>query len=63
MLAVNVEDETVDLPQMLADRSPRLALDRDDVDFSHSHTSNCFDYEQLKHEEIAFVHVEDYEPC
>ena len=51
MLSVNLEDDTVDLAQMIACRSPRLALDRDDVGFSHA--PNCADYDQLCYDEIA----------
>ena len=51
MLSVNLEDNTVDLAQMIACRSPRLALDRDDVGFSHA--PNCADYDQLCYDEIA----------
>ena len=34
MLIVNLENDTIDLAQMIAGRTPRLALDRDDVGFS-----------------------------
>ena len=33
MLIVNLENDTIDLAQMIAGRTPRLALDRDDVGF------------------------------
>ena len=36
MLIVNLENDTIDLAQMIAGRNPRLALDRDDVGFSHA---------------------------
>ena len=39
MLSINLENDTIDLPQMIADRAPRLALDREDVGFSHA--SDC----------------------
>ena len=29
MLSINLENDTIDLPQMIADRAPRLALDRE----------------------------------
>ena len=50
MLIVNLENDTIDLPQMIAGRVPRLALDRDDVGFSHA--SDCHNQDQLNHEEI-----------
>jgi len=50
MLVVNLENDTIDLPQMIADRHPRLALHRDDVGFSHD--SDCSDEDLLSHEEI-----------
>ena len=51
MLIVNLEDGTVDLAQMIAHRNPRLALDRDDVGFSHA--LDCADYDQLCYDEIS----------
>ena len=50
MLIVNLENDTVDLTQMIAGRTPRLALDRDDVGFSH--TGDCHNEDQLDYEEI-----------
>ena len=51
MLIVNLEDDTVDLAQMIACRNPRLALDRDDVGFSHA--LDCADNDQLCYDELA----------
>ena len=51
LLIVNLEDGTVDLAQMIAHRNPRLALDRDDVGFSHA--PDCADYDQLCYDEIS----------
>ena len=50
MLSVNLENDTIDLPQMIADRAPRLALDREDVGFSHA--SDCHNQDQQNNEEI-----------
>ena len=50
MLSINLENDTIDLPQMIADRAPRLALDREDVGFSHA--SDCFNEDQQSNEEI-----------
>ena len=50
MLSINLENDTIDLTQMIADRAPRLALDREDVDFSHA--SDCFNEDQQSNEEI-----------
>ena len=50
-LIVNGDGTTVDLDQMLSCRLPRLALDREDVAFSHAH--ECPNYDQLIHEEIS----------
>jgi len=50
MLSINLENDTIDLPQMIAGRTPRLALDREDVGFSHA--SNCQDQDQQNNEEI-----------
>ena len=50
MLIVNLENDTIDLAQMIAGRTPRLALDRDDVGFSHA--GDCHNVDQLNHEEI-----------
>lgn len=36
MLAVHTEDGSIDLNTMLQHRNPRLALDREDVGFSHA---------------------------
>ena len=33
MLSINLENDTIDLPKMIADRTPRLALDREDTWF------------------------------
>ena len=38
MLSINLENDTIDLPQMIADRTPRLAFDREDVGFLTSVT-------------------------
>ena len=51
LLIVNLENGTVDLAQMIAHRNPRLALDRDDVGFSHA--PDCADYDQLCYDEIS----------
>ena len=51
LLIVNLEDGTVDLAQMIAHRNPRLALDRDDIGFSHA--PDCADYDQLCYDEIS----------
>ena len=51
MLIVNLEDDTVDLEQMIACRNPRLALDRDNIGFSHA--SDCVNYDQLSYDEIG----------
>lgn len=51
ILILNLENDTLDLAQMLACRNPRLALDRDDVCFSHA--AGCSDYEQLCYDQIA----------
>ena len=45
LLIRNPEDGEVLLPQMLAHRTPRLALDREDIDFAH--TSDCTNAEHL----------------
>ena len=50
MLIVNLENDTIDLAQMIAGRTPRLALDRDDIGFSHA--SDCHNEDQLNYEEI-----------
>ena len=50
MLIVNLENDTIDLAQMIAGRNPRLALDRDDVGFSHA--GDCNNEDQLNYEEI-----------
>ena len=50
MLSINLENDTIDLPQMIADRAPRLALDREDVGFSHA--SDCYNQDQQNNEEI-----------
>ena len=50
MLIVNLENDTIDLAQMIACRNPRLALDRDDVGFSHA--GDCNNEDQLNYEEI-----------
>ena len=50
MLSINLENDTIDLPQMIADRTPRLALDREDVGFSHA--SDCYNQDQPNNEEI-----------
>ena len=50
MLSINLENDTIDLTQMIATRAPRLALDREDVDFSHA--SDCFNEDQQSNEEI-----------
>ena len=50
MLSINLENDTIDLPQMIADRAPRLALDREDVGFSHA--SDCHNQDQQNNEEI-----------
>ena len=50
MLIVNLENDTIDLTQMIACRNPRLALDRDDVGFSHA--GDCNNEDQLNYEEI-----------
>ena len=50
MLSINTENDTIDLPQMIADRAPRLALDREDVGFSHA--SDCYNQDQQNNEEI-----------
>ena len=50
MLSINLENDTIDLTQMIANRAPRLALDREDVDFSHA--SDCFNEDQQSNEEI-----------
>ena len=50
MLSINLENDTIDLPQMIADRAPRLALDREDVGFSHA--SDCLNQDQQSNEEI-----------
>ena len=50
MLIVNLENDTIDLAQMIAGRTPRLALDRDDVGFSHA--GDCYNEDQLNYEEI-----------
>ena len=50
MLIVNLENDAIDLAQMIAGRTPRLALDRDDVGFSHA--GDCHNEDQLNYEEI-----------
>ena len=50
MLNINLENDTIDLSRMIADRTPRLALDRDDVGFSHA--SDCYNQDQQNNEEI-----------
>ena len=50
MLIINLENDTIDLAQMIAGRNPRLALDRDDVGFSHA--GDCNNEDQLNYEEI-----------
>ena len=50
MLSINLENDTIDLPQMIANRAPRLALDREDVGFSHA--SDCYNQDQQSNEEI-----------
>ena len=50
MLIVNLENDAIDLAQMIAGRTPRLALDRDDVGFSHA--GGCHNEDQLNYEEI-----------
>jgi hypothetical protein len=49
MLCLKVEDDTIDLNAMLMKRDPRLALDREEVGFSH--TTDCSDHDQLSHDE------------
>ena len=49
MLCFKLEDNTIDLHAMLMKRDPRLALDRDDVGFSHA--TDCSDHDQLSHDE------------
>ena len=52
MLIVNADNNTIDLSMMLTSRNPpRLALDRDDVGFSHA--IECLDHDQLSQSEIA----------
>lgn len=51
ILILNLEDDTVDMAQMLACRNPRLALDREDVDFSHN--ADCTNYDQLCYDQLA----------
>ena len=51
MLSVNLDDDTVDIAQMMACRNPRLALDRDDVGFSHA--SDCANNDQLCYDQIG----------
>ena len=43
------ESSTIDLAQMLRNRNPRLALDREDVDFAHY--NECADREQLSYDQ------------
>ena len=50
MLSINLENDTIDLSRMIADRAPRLALDREDVGFSHA--SDCHNQDQQNNEEI-----------
>ena len=50
MLSINLENDTIDLPKMIADRTPRLALDREDIGFSHA--SDCYNQDQQNNEEI-----------
>ena len=50
MLSINLENDTIDLSRMIADRAPRLALDREDVGFSHA--SDCYNQDQQNNEEI-----------
>ena len=51
ILAVHTEDGSVDLATMINHRSPRLALDREGVKFSHS--PGCSNNDQLCSEEIS----------
>ena len=50
MLTVNLESDTIDLAQMIASRTPRLALDRDDVGFSHA--GDCQNEDKLTYDEV-----------
>jgi len=50
MLSINLENDTIDLPQMIANRAPRLALDREYVGFSHA--NDCHNQDQQNNEEI-----------
>ena len=43
------ESNTIDLAQMLCERNPRLALDREDIDFAHCNV--CADREQLSYDQ------------
>ena len=45
------ESNAIDLAQMLGDRNPRLALDRDDVDFAHY--NECVNREHLSYDQIT----------
>ena len=48
-LLIVPESGTIDLAQMLHNRNPRLALDREDVDFAHC--NECADSEQLSYDQ------------